>query len=149
MKNSAKLAMSLAPIAALASVGSVAVTDVSAAEAQTISEVVYSYDGQTVVVEFSQLSSAMLDGEGDMYDFATNNQISALGLGNGEYIDFMSYASAVLDGDNVTDILSDLSENPIDEGTVEAYVALDGFDEDGNPIISGDDAIVPEVISID
>lgn len=150
MNKRARLAMSLAPIAALASVGSVAVTNVDAAETLTFSEVVYNYDGTDAVIEFSDLSAAMLDGSGDMYDFVTNNQISALGLSNGEYINYMDYASAVLDGGEVNKILSDLSEDPIDDSTVEDYQAIEGFDSNGDPIIGDvEEEIVPEVISIE
>ncbi|MCA0970981.1 hypothetical protein LCM20_10295 [Halobacillus litoralis] len=150
MNKRAALALTLAPMAALASVGSVAVTQVDAAETLTFTEVVYDYDGTQAAVGFSDLSSAMLDGDGDMYDFVTSNQISALGLSNGEYITYMDYASAVLDGDEVTEILADLSEDPIDDSTVEDYQALEGFTGGGEPIIGGEtgNEIVPEVISI-
>ncbi|KGP74654.1 hypothetical protein [Pontibacillus yanchengensis] len=124
---------------------------VDAAEA-SVSDLTYSYDGQDFTVSYESFTNALLDAEGDMYDFIVEKQpeIKAVGLKNGNYVDYEAFANSVFDSsENPLEILANLSQDPsktFEDSEVTTWVEVTDFNN-GEPVFS--DAVVPEVISID
>ncbi|SIS41445.1 hypothetical protein [Salimicrobium flavidum] len=134
MKNSTKMLAALVPVATLAFVAP-AVSDVEAAGDYQLSEVVYDNGSGGGIVDYTDLSSAMLDGQGEVYDFVNNRGIKALGIADGVYISYEGYASGVLDNKSVDEIMAELGENPLPEEDISGY----------EPVVFGE---IPEVIDI-
>ena len=119
MKNSTKLLATLVPVTTVAAVAP-AVSDVEAAGDYKVMEIVYDHEDGGII-NYTDLSEAMLDGEGDIYDFAQNNGIKAIGIGEGTYVRYEDYALGVLDGKPIDEVMTELAENPIPAEEVNAF----------------------------
>ncbi|MCA0970980.1 Ig-like domain-containing protein [Halobacillus litoralis] len=128
MKKNLKVLSSAALASALAvpAVAGVAPQTVDAAE--NIETIAFSYDGEGYTVSYADYASALLDGEGDLYDKITSDSFSvaAVGIGDGVYVTYNALATAKLDNPETStlELLEDLAadeDNLVDEDTVDSW----------------------------
>ncbi|MCD5324106.1 MULTISPECIES: hypothetical protein [Pontibacillus] len=129
---------------------------VDAAESN-IEHLVYSFDGDTFLVSYEQFTNALIDQDGGLYDFVSNEQptIEAVGLDSDAYVKYEPFVTAVFDQPDenplaLLDNLSNDSSNTLDGSVVDSYELVTNFDN-GLPNPDGEqpEPVVPEVISID
>lgn len=126
-------------------------TTVDAAEV-SIENLSFSYNDDSIYTTYDEFSRALLLGSGDFYEFVMKKgpALQAVGLADGTYVDYDTYAKKVLmsseDAMVILEELSNDSSSTIPESDVSEYQEIKGFDEKLEPILG--DVVIPEVISI-
>ncbi|MYL34269.1 hypothetical protein GLW08_10370 [Pontibacillus yanchengensis] len=154
MKRFSKL-LAVSTIATTAFTFTPAITStVDAAEKATITDIVFSYDGNELTVSYEQFSDAQFGGSGGVLKFFDKNpEIHSVGLENGSYVDYEIFVDALFDSSddsNSLEVLGELStnsENTMTDSEISAFIEVSEFGDDGEPVLP--EAVVPEVISID
>jgi len=116
--TSAALATSLAlPVAA---------TTVDAAETE-VKQIAFELDGEVTVVDYADYVDAIISESGELYEYTQEAEVTAIGVGDGVYVDYDVLVSAILDADadqTAKEVLGEQAENEdalVDEDTVAEY----------------------------
>ncbi|MBA2175319.1 hypothetical protein H0266_10465 [Halobacillus locisalis] len=123
-KNTPLKVMTASAIAATIAVPAVA-SSVSAAEVN-IETVAIEMDGQVYVVTYTEFTDAYLDGEGEVYDLATEGDIVSFSTDGESYISYEALVDALFDADenqDTADVIAELEED--EDAMVPADVVAD------------------------
>jgi len=105
-----------------------AATSVSAAEADvSLESLAFSLEGEVTTVSYDDYVDAFISESGDLYEFTEEASLTAIGVGDGVYVDYDALIDAYLDaGDDKTakDVLAELADDEealVSEDTVATY----------------------------
>ncbi len=135
MKTSPFKVMTSAALATSLAVPFAATTPVAAAEAE-VQQIAFELDGEVTVVEYADYVDAIISESGDLYEYTQEAEVTAIGVGDGVYVDYDMLVSAILDADadmTAKEVLGEQAENEdavVEEDTVADYDQWGDVDAD-------------------